>query len=162
MKLDAADLRILKEIQNDGRITKLALAERVGLSPTPCWNRLKKLEDSGIVMGYRTRIRMRAIAPIAEVLVEVTLGNHRQADFDRFERAIREAPEVVSCWSVGGGVDYILKVVSPGIDHYQRLVDGWLAREIGIARYFTYIVTRTVKEEIDAPVELLALRPSKE
>ena len=73
MKLDAADLRILKEIQNDGRITKLALAERVGLSPTPCWNRLKKLEDSGIVMGYRARIRMRGIAPIAEVLVEVTL-----------------------------------------------------------------------------------------
>ena len=68
MKLDAADLRILKEIQNDGRITKLALAERVGLSPTPCWNRLKKLEDSGIVMGYRARIRMRGIAPIAEVL----------------------------------------------------------------------------------------------
>lgn len=152
MKLDPVDLRILEAIQQDGRITKLALAEKIGLSPTPCWLRLRKLEQAGIVTGYHARLNPRAVAPIATVMMEVTLGAHRQADFDHFERAIRDAPEIVACWSLGGGIDYLLKVMAPDIDAYQRLVDGLLEREIGIARYFTYIVTRTVKEETVLPV----------
>ncbi|BCH11460.1 Lrp/AsnC family transcriptional regulator of ectoine degradation [Mesorhizobium sp. USDA 4775] len=159
-KLDAIDLKILDAIQRDGRITKLALAEQVGLSPTPCWMRLRKLEKAGIVSGYHARIAMRVVAPVATVLMEVTLASHRQADFDRFERVIRDIPEIVACWSVGGGVDYVLKVMARDIDAYQRLVDGLLDREIGIDRYFTYIVTKTVKEEIALPItELLPVSP---
>jgi Lrp/AsnC family transcriptional regulator of ectoine degradation len=154
-KLDPIDLKILDAIQRDGRITKLALAEQVGLSPTPCWMRLRKLEKAGIVSGYHARIAMRAVAPVATVLMEVTLASHRQADFDRFERVIRDIPEIVACWSVGGGVDYVLKVMARDIDAYQRLVDGLLDREIGIDRYFTYIVTKTVKEETVLPVGVL-------
>ncbi|MBP0616913.1 Lrp/AsnC family transcriptional regulator [Jiella sp. KSK16Y-1] len=146
IKLDPIDLKILGAIQREGRITKLKLAEMVGLSPTPCWNRLKRLEESGIVAGYHARIEWRLVAPQTTVLVEITLGQHRQADFDRFEKMVRDTPEIVACWSVGGGVDYVLKVVARDVDAYQRLIDGWLNREIGIARYFTYIVTRTVKE----------------
>ena len=157
MKLDAIDLRILEAVQRDGRITKVALAEEVGLSPTPCWMRLRKLEKAGIVSGYHARIAVRRVAPVASVMMEVTLENHRQADFDRFERAIAILPEVVACWSVGGGVDYILRIMAADIDSYQRLVDGLLEREIGIARYFTYIVTKTVKEDVALPLsELLA------
>jgi len=157
MKLDAIDLRILDAIQKDGRITKLALAEKAGLSPTPCWLRLRKLEQAGIISGYHARISVRRIAPLAHVLMEVTLANHRQADFDRFERAILGLTEVLACWSVGGGVDYVLKVVAQDIDAYQRLVDDLLERELGIDRYFTYIVTRTVKEETALPVSLISL-----
>ena len=158
-RLDRIDLRILDAVQRDGRITKLALAEKVGLSPTPCWMRLRKLEKAGLITGYHAKLALRAVAPIATVLVEVTLGSHRQADFDRFERAIRDIPEIVSCWSVGGGVDYLLKVVARDIDAYQRLIDALLEREIGIDRYFTYIVTKTVKDETVVPVaELLADR----
>lgn len=151
-KLDAIDLKILDAIQRDGRITKLALAEQVGLSPTPCWMRLRKLEKAGIISGYHARIAIRVVAPVATVLMEVTLASHRQADFDRFERVIRDIPEIVACWSVGGGVDYVLKVMTRDIDAYQRLVDGLLGREIGIDRYFTYIVTKTVKEETALPI----------
>ena len=159
-KLDAIDLKILDAIQRDGRITKLALAEQVGLSPTPCWMRLRKLEKAGIVSGYHASIAMRAVAPVATVLMEVTLASHRQADFDRFERAIRDIPEIVACWSVGGGVDYVLKVMARDIDAYQRLVDGLLDREIGIDRYFTYIVIKTVKDEIALPIaDLLPTSP---
>jgi Lrp/AsnC family transcriptional regulator of ectoine degradation len=159
-KLDPIDLKILDAIQRDGRITKLALAEQVGLSPTPCWMRLRKLEKAGIVAGYHARIAVRVVAPVATVLMEVTLASHRQADFDRFERVIRDIPEIVACWSVGGGVDYVLKVMARDIDAYQRLVDGLLDREIGIDRYFTYIVTKTVKEEIALPIaELLPVLP---
>lgn len=155
LRLDAIDLKILDAIQRDGRITKLALAEKVGLSPTPCWLRLRKLEKAGVIGGYHARLEPRAIAPITSVLMEVTLGSHRQADFDRFERTIRDLPQVVCCWSVGGGVDYILKIVTRDVDAYQRLVDGLLEREIGIDRYFTYIVTRTVKEEAALPLRAL-------
>ncbi|TPK83976.1 MULTISPECIES: Lrp/AsnC family transcriptional regulator [unclassified Mesorhizobium] len=151
-KLDAIDLKILDAIQRDGRITKLALAEQVGLSPTPCWMRLRKLEKAGIVSGYHARIAMRVVAPVATVLMEVTLASHRQADFDRFERVIRDIPEIVACWSVGGGVDYVLKVMARDIDAYQRLVDALLDREIGIDRYFTYIVIKTVKDDIALPI----------
>jgi Lrp/AsnC family transcriptional regulator of ectoine degradation len=156
LKLDAIDLKILMAVQQDGRITKLALAEKVGLSPTPCWLRLRKLEKAGIIGGYHARIEPRVIAPVASVLMEVTLGSHRQADFDRFERAVRELPEIVACWAVGGGVDYVLKVMTRDIDAYQRLVDGLLERDVGIDRYFTYIVTRTVKEDVVLPLPELA------
>ncbi|PTE08562.1 Lrp/AsnC family transcriptional regulator [Mesorhizobium helmanticense] len=159
-RLDPIDLRILEAVQRDGRITKLALAQKVGLSPTPCWMRLRKLEKAGIISGYHAKVSIRALAPIATVLMEVTLASHRQTDFERFERAIRDIPEIVACWSVGGGVDYVLKVMARDIDAYQRLVDGLLEREIGIDRYFTYIVTKTVKEEIVLPVaELLPAQP---
>ena len=162
MKLDAIDLRILGAIQENGRITKLALAERAGLSPTPCWLRLRKLEKAGIVSGYHARVAVRRVAPVASVLMEVTLANHRQADFERFERAVAATPEIVACWSVGGGVDYILKIMAADIDAYQRLVDGLLDRELGIDRYFTYIVTKTVKEEIVLPLATLLPSPSSE
>jgi Lrp/AsnC family transcriptional regulator, regulator of ectoine-degradation genes len=156
MKLDSIDLRILDAVQKDGRITKLKLAEVAGLSPTPCWLRLRKLEEAGIIAGYHARLAPRRIAPFATVLVEVTLANHRQTDFTRFEQAITQIPEVTDCWSVGGGVDYIIKVVARDIDSYQRLIDRMLGDEIGIDRYFTYIVTKTVKEESALPMALFS------
>ncbi len=155
LKLDQIDLRILEAIQHDGRITKLALAEKVGLSPTPCWMRLRKLEKAGIIDGYHARLSLRSLSPIATVMTEVTLGAHRQADFDRFERAIRDIPEIVGCWSLGGGIDYLLKIMAPDIDAYQRLIDSLLEQDIGIARYFTYIVTRIVKDEMAVPLSRL-------
>lgn len=155
MKLDAIDLRILEAIQENGRITKLALAEKAGLSPTPCWLRLRKLEKAGVISGYHARVAVRRVAPVASVMMEVTLANHRQADFERFERAVASTPEIVACWSVGGGVDYILKIMAADIDAYQRLVDSLLDRELGIDRYFTYIVTKTVKEETILPLATL-------
>jgi len=159
MKLDAIDVRILEAVQLDGRITKVALSEKVGLSATPCWVRLRKLEKAGIIASYHARVAIHRIAPIASILMEVTLENHRQADFERFERVISTIPEVVTCWSVGGGVDYIMRIVTTDIDAYQRLVDTLRARNLGIARYFTYIVTKTVKDESAMPLSILP-RPS--
>lgn len=156
MKLDTIDLKILDAVQRDGRITKLKLAEAVGLSPTPCWLRLRKLEQAGLIAGYHARLSPRRVAPIATVLVEVTLSNHRQADFERFERAIATVGEVTDCWSVGGSLDYILKIMVRDIDTYQRLIDRMLADEIGIDRYFTYIVTKTVKDAAPLPMGLFS------
>ena len=154
MKLDAIDLRILDAVQRDGRITKLQLAEVAGISPTPCWIRLRKLEHAGIIAGWHARLAPRRVASFATVLVQVTLSSHRQSDFERFERAVAAMDAVIACWSVGGGVDYFLKVVARDIDVYQRMIDRMLAEDIGIDRYFTYIVTKAVKEDALLPVTL--------
>jgi Lrp/AsnC family transcriptional regulator of ectoine degradation len=155
IKLDSIDLKILATLQREGRITKLALAEKVSLSPTPCWERLKRLEAAGIISGYHARIELRRLAPATTVIAEVTLRSHRQEDFAAFEARIRAIPEILECWAVGGGVDYILKVVTPDVDAYQRLIDRLLDYGLGIDRYFTYIVTKPVKDSAELPLEQL-------
>ncbi|MDX1541090.1 MAG: Lrp/AsnC family transcriptional regulator [Geminicoccaceae bacterium] len=158
-RLDATDLRILATLQRRGRITKSALAEEVHLSPTPCWERLKRLEQAGLIRGYHATLDLERIGAVTTVMVEVTLKQHRYEDFQRFETAIKAIPEIVEAQATGGGIDYLLKVVAGDIDTYQRLIDRLLMAEIGIDRYFTYIVTRTVKSSHQPPVELIARSP---
>jgi Lrp/AsnC family transcriptional regulator of ectoine degradation len=147
MKLDKIDLKILSALQNDGRMTKLRLAEAVNLSPAACWERLNRLEKSGIIAGYSARINLDKVVRRTTVLVEIMLKSHQQADFQRFEAAILEEPAVVACDATGGGVDYVLKVVADDIDAYQRLIDRLLQLDLGIERYFTYVVTKSVKAQ---------------
>lgn len=155
VKLDAIDLKILETLQREGRITKTALAERVSLSPTPCWERLKRLEKAGVIAGYHAEISLKSLLRTATVLTEITLKQHTQEAFQRFETAIQDYPEVVGCWATGGGIDYLLQVVTRDVDAYQRLIDRLLTAQIGIDRYFTYIVTKTVKEPGRLPVRSL-------
>lgn len=152
-KLDAFDLKILTILERDGRITKSRLAEEINLSVSPCWERVKRLEQAGIIAGYAARINQSllaetgqlATAPRTPVWVEIHLKHHDAASFQRFEKAMREADEVIECVAVGGGVDYLLRLETASIDAYQRLIDRWLISELGIDRYFTYIVTKQVK-----------------
>lgn len=153
MKLDKIDLKILAALQNDGRMTKLRLAEAVNLSPTACWERLSRLERSGVITGYTARINTDKFMRQTTVLVEIMLKSHQQADFRRFEAAVLKEPAIISCDATGGGVDYVLKVVSDDIDAYQRLIDRLLTLDLGIERYFTYVVTKNVKAA--APLQSL-------
>lgn len=147
VKLDTYDLRILATVARRGRITKRALAEAVGLSPTPCWTRLARLEKAGLITGYHARIAPDAFGPLTTVMLEVTLRSHTRADFERFEAVICADPRVTACWSLGGGIDYLLRIVVRDIGEYQDIIDGWLARDLGIDRYFTYVVTKVVKQD---------------
>lgn len=159
MKLDPVDIKILAALQDDGRITKLRLAEVVHLSPSACFERLRRLEQAGYVTGYHAEIDPTRVVPMTTALVEITLTSHATADFMRFENAIGATPEVVECYSIGGGIDYILKVVAIDINHYQGLMDRLLAADIGIAKYFTYFVTKLVKRQLAYPLQtLLAAR----
>ena len=155
VKLDAIDVRILAEIQREGRITKLALAERVGLSPTPAWTRLRRLEKQGFIAGYHARLSVKALGGFARVFVEVTLANHRHGDFERFEKAVKEIPEILGCWALGGGIDYLLMTVTRDIEDYQSFIERLLEQDIGIEKYFTYVVTKAVKDVTELPVEKL-------
>lgn len=151
-KLDRIDLRILSVLQKHGRITKQKLANEVNLSVSPCWVRLKRLEEAGIINGYHAEVQLEKLANFSTVLVEITLKHHSAEDFQRFESAMQDTPQVIDCYATGGGVDYVLKVIARDIDHYQSLIDDLLARNIGIDRYFTYIVTKAVKQSRYIPI----------
>jgi Lrp/AsnC family transcriptional regulator of ectoine degradation len=155
MKLDKIDLKILAALQSDGRMTKLRLAETVNLSPTACWERLSRLEKSGVISGYTVRINMDKLVRRTTVLVEITLKSHQQSDFQRFEDAVLKEPAIIACDATGGGIDYILKIVTEDIDAYQRLIDKLLRLNLGIERYFTYVVTKNVKTS--EPLQSFAL-----
>jgi Lrp/AsnC family transcriptional regulator of ectoine degradation len=155
MKLDALDLKILTALQREGRITKLRLADVVALSPSACFERVRRLEAAGYIRGYHANVDLARIVRTSTVFVEVTLRSHEAADFQRFEMVIAEVPEVLECYAIGGGVDYILKVIATDIEHYQKIMEGLLAGGIGIERYFTYIVTKPVKRQLEYPIHSL-------
>ena len=156
MRLDTRDLDILRVLSTNGRITKSALAERVGLSPTPCWERLKKLEKAGLIDGYHAEINLRKLGPHVTVFVAAELTDHTAASFQAFEAAMQRYDEVQACWALGGGFDYILQIVTRDIDAYQRLIDEMLDARIGLAKYFTYVVTKPVKGQGVPPISLIA------
>jgi Lrp/AsnC family transcriptional regulator of ectoine degradation len=145
--LDARDLQILTILTRQGRISKTELAQQVNLSATPCWERMKRLEDTGAIRGYRAQVALDRIAPHVVVFVMVELESHRPENFQSFELAVARHEEIMSAWAIGGGFDYILQVVSRDIDSYQRLIDALLAERIGVRRYFSYVVTKDVKAE---------------
>lgn len=145
MKLDMLDWRLLAALQRDGRMTKLKLAEHVNLSPSACWDRLHRLEAAGVITGYAAQIALDKLLRLTTVIVEITLKSHRHIDFQIFETAVHAEPQIVECLATGGGIDYVLRAVASDIEGYQRLIDRLLTADIGIDRYFTYVVTKAVK-----------------
>jgi Lrp/AsnC family transcriptional regulator of ectoine degradation len=155
MKLDARDLQILRVLAAEGRITKADLAAKVGLSASPCWERLRKLEQAGIIEGYNARINLRKLGPHVTVFVAAELADHTPASFRAFEESVQRYEEITACWALGGGFDYLIQIITTDIDSYQRLIDEMLEARIGLARYFTYIVTKPVKSPGLPPLEAL-------
>ncbi|MCP1457855.1 MULTISPECIES: Lrp/AsnC family transcriptional regulator [Pseudomonas] len=153
-KLDRYDLKILQILAEDGRITKSSLAEAINLSVTPAWERVRKLEAAGLIIGYRAQIDWGAVFKRQQVLVEITLARHTAQDMRRFEQRMIAAPEVAFCYATGGGVDYLAMIQAPDVDAYQRFVDQLLLEDLGIERYFTYIVTKIIKTAGALPAEL--------
>ncbi len=144
-RLDATDVRILSAVQRHGPLSKSKLAELVNLSPTPCWARLDKLKKAGLIRGYRADIALDAIANVSQVVVTVSLSSHRKSDFERFETRIAELSEITECVATGGGMDYVMRVITPDLESFQSMMDTLLSEELSIDRYMTYIVTRIVK-----------------
>ena len=142
-KLDRIDLRILSQLQKNGRITNVELADAVGLSPSPCLIRVKRLEKAGYIVGYGAQIQLEKLGDVQIVFTEVTLADHRREDFIKFVTAIRDVDEIVECHLVSGGYDYLLKFVTRSVSHYQSIIEGLLERDIGIEKYFSYIIIKS-------------------
>ncbi|GAB7550684.1 Lrp/AsnC family transcriptional regulator [Novosphingobium sp. 11B] len=142
-KLDRIDINILAELQRSGRITNAELADRVGLSASPCLTRVKRLESAGYISGYSAILNLAKIGDSQIVFTSVTLGDHRRADFQKFEHRIAQYDELVECHLVSGGFDYLLKFVVRGIAEYQEMMEEILESNIGVSKYFSYIVIKS-------------------
>ncbi len=155
LKLDRIDFKILAQLQRNGRMSNVTLSDAVGLSASPCLLRVKRLEKAGYITGYRAQINLAKLGETVTIFTEVTLNDHRLDDFTRFEAEIRCIDELVECHLVSGGYDYLLKFVTRGVGHYQEIVEGLLGREVGIAKYFSYIVIKSPIAKPDRPLDSL-------
>ena len=154
-KLDERDIQILSILQEEGRITKTALADRLNLSLTPSWDRLQRLEEEGIIESYGAKLSSPFLKNFHLVITEVELESHKEGQFARFEDAIMGFDEVLSCWSVVGGLDYILKVLVKDVSDYQDFLKRVLKANIGLRRYFSYAVLERVKDTEVVPDSLI-------
>ncbi len=154
-KLDRIDIRILYELQKNGRISNVELSERVHLSPSPCLTRVKRLQSAGYISGYAALINVAKLGGTLTVFTEVTLRNHRQTDFGRFLDGLQQVEEVMECHMMSGGYDFLLKFATNGIVDYQDTIDRLIERELGIDKYFSYVVLRSPIIRHHLPLERL-------
>jgi len=152
LRLDRIDVQILSALQEKGNITNVALAETVGLSPSPCLQRVKRLEKAGYIEAYRAVLNLKMLAEHVVVFTEVTLSDHRRKDFAKFEAAIRAHPHVMECHLLSGGYDYLVKFIARGVSQYQDIVEDLLDRNVGIEKYFSYIAIKPVVSRQIVPV----------
>ena len=145
MKLDAIDHRIITILQNEGRISNLELADRIGLSPTPCSRRIKRLEEEGIITGYGARINPVALGYGIRVLVSVRLAEQSPSDIEMFLAAINRLPEITECLLVTGNLDYVLKVQTKDVEALRNFVLNELKNIPCVAETSTRLILETVK-----------------
>lgn len=146
-RLDPTDLKILDELQDDGRLTNVALAQRVGLSPTPCLERVRRLERDGAIRGYRAVLDPAQLDAALVVFVEVAIDRTSGEAFRQFADAAKALPEVVECHMVAGGFDYLLKVRVSGMEAYRNFLGRALAEVPHIRETRTYVVMEQVKAD---------------
>jgi DNA-binding Lrp family transcriptional regulator len=154
-KLDRIDINILATLQQNARVTNVELADAVGLSASPCLARLRRLEDAGYVVSYNARIQLSKLLEHITVFTEVTLTDHHREDFIKFESEIRRYEALQECHLVSGGYDYLLKFVIKSVAKYQEIMEAILERNIGVGKYFSYVVIKTILERGHVPVKYL-------
>lgn len=150
--MDAIDRRILAELQQDGRLTITDLADRVGLSLSPCHRRLRALEESGAIVGYRAKLDALTLGLTFEALVFVTMRASDRVSIDAFEQAVVEIPHVLQAQRLFGDPDYLLRVVARDLPTFQALYDGELATLPGVQRLTSTLVMKSVAEDRPLPL----------
>src|SRR3954466_14038485 len=156
--LDEIDLKILNEIQADGRITNVELAKRVGISPPPCLRRVRTLEEEGYIQGYRGLLDPRKLGFDVTVFASVHLSSQAEADLRAFEAFVRAEPLVRECWMLSGEVDFILKCVAPDMATFQDFVTHLTAAP-HVRSVITSLVLHNSKYEAAVPLELKGAGP---
>ena len=154
-KLDRIDINILAQLQADGGLTNIKLAEAVGLSPSPCLQRVKRLEKAGFIMSYHARLNLAKLLEHVVVFTEVTLSDHKRDDFVKFEREMARVENLEQMHLISGGYDYLLKFTVRSIQHYQDIMTEILDRNVGVDKYFSFIVIRTLMDKGFVPLKSL-------
>jgi DNA-binding Lrp family transcriptional regulator len=155
MKLDNIDIKILSELQKNGRISNVELADLVNLSQSPCLMRVKKLQAEGFITGYSAQIDVSKLGQTLTVFTEITLRNHHQNDFARFLATVERIDSVVECHLVSGGYDYLMKFVTAGISEYQTIMERLLELDVGIDKYFSFVVLKSPIVKSHLPLDAI-------
>ena len=150
--LDRTDRAILHELQTDGRISNVRLAERVNLSESACLRRVKLLEEAGVIGGYAMLISQAAVGLPGNVFVEIALNRQRREDQDAFEAALVRVPEVMECYLMSGEYDYLLRVVVADAADYERIHHEQLTSLPGVARVRSSFALRAVTKRTELPI----------
>ncbi|WP_018152823.1 Lrp/AsnC family transcriptional regulator [Leeia oryzae] len=150
--LDDTDRTMLRLLQQDGSLSNPKLAEHVSLSVTPCWRRLKRLEDEGYITGYQANLDRRKLGLSILAFVQVTFGMVTDASIQRFEEVIQAYPEVLSCHKITGNADYLLQVVATDLDAYSDFVENVLRAMHGISLIHSSLAMREIKSSSRLPL----------
>jgi DNA-binding Lrp family transcriptional regulator len=154
-KLDRIDINILVQLLKDGRMSNVSLADAVGLSASPCLQRVKRLEAAGIIRGYGAQVNVSKLIETMTVFTEVTLSDHRRENFVKFETSLRSVIELQECHLVSGGYDYLMRFIVRNVSHYQEIMESLLDRNVGIEKYFSYIVIKSPIMKSAPPIKEL-------
>jgi DNA-binding Lrp family transcriptional regulator len=155
IQLDRIDLKILAALQTDGRMTNLKLAELVGLTATPCLQRVRRLENSGYIRSYEAVVDIARLTPHLVAFIQIKLGSQRFEDMKRFERYVRSSPLILECHRIGSEFDYLLKSVTRDVSQHRELVDELLSEEVGALRVDSFIALGNIKQSRSIPIGLL-------
>ncbi len=150
--LDEIDSRILRVLQENARISNVELAETVGISPSPCWRRVRELESSGVIDRYVTLVKPGAVGLPVSVFVQVSLERQIETSLEEFEAAVLARPEVMECYLMTGDADYLLRVVLPDLDAYERFLLDHLTRISCVASIKSSFALKQVKYRTALPV----------
>ena len=143
--MDAVDQRIIAELQRDGRLSNVELADRVNLTPAPCLRRVKRLEREGVILGYTAQINQRAIGRGLDVLVFVNLTRNDKASFDVFEKAVAELDEVIEVRRMFGLPDYLIRVATTSLESYETFISTKLGNVPGVDKFDSHLTMKLVK-----------------
>ena len=144
--MDNLDRKILQVLQADSRTSLHDIGQAVGLSPSPCWGRIRKMEDAGVIEGYTVRLNAQALGLGETVLVQVTLDNHSDNTLEKFGETLASIPEVIEAWLVSGEYDYLLRIAVKDTKDYERLLRERLYKIKGIRHSQSSFVLRTLKK----------------
>lgn len=147
LTIDRIDRRILRLLQEDGRISNVALAAAVGLSPTPCLERVRKLERHGVIEGYHARVDPDKLGSPLLVFVEITLTRTSADTFAQFSDAARKTDEILECHLVSGNFDFLIKARVPDMASYRKLLGETILNLPGVNESRTYVVMEAIKQE---------------
>ena len=153
LDLDAIDRRILEVLQRDGRIPIVDLADRVGLSPTPCQRRVRRMEADGVIQRYAAVVDPGRVGQVLQAFVEVTLSDHAEETVTAFRRAITERSDVIACYAVSGERDFMLHVVATDFESYSRFALEALLRMPGVRNTQSQFVISVLKPPGNIPIE---------
>ncbi|WP_018691962.1 leucine-responsive transcriptional regulator Lrp [Algicola sagamiensis] len=153
-KLDRIDLNILDELQQDGRLSNVELSRRVGLSPTPCLERVKRLEREHYITGYTANVNPKQLGAALLVFVEISLMRTSPDVFEEFSQAVKELDEILECHLVSGNFDFLLKTRVADMSEYRTLLGETLLRLPAVSASKTYVVMEEVKQTQSIPIKI--------